>query len=75
MSNNSINVLDLPDELLCMIRSRMKMVDVNRRFERIALDPLCIDHVDLTMDHTTTDLSSHANDRLLERISSNSSSS
>jgi hypothetical protein len=55
LNNNSVNILDLPDEILLLILSKLRMigtlyslVNVDGRFDRLALDPVCIRHVDLT---------------------------
>ncbi len=47
--NNCLNILDLPDEILLIICSKMNivdvlysLVDVNQRFDRLVLDPLTI---------------------------------
>lgn len=78
MSNNSINILDFPDEILCVIRNQMRMVDVfyslvgvNQQLDRIALDPLYIDHTDLAIHRTRSGHSSHDDGQLLEQMCSN----
>ena len=55
LNNNSVNILDFPDEILLLILSKLRMigtlyslVNVDERFDRLALDPVCIRHVDLT---------------------------
>ncbi|CAF4281385.1 unnamed protein product [Rotaria sp. Silwood2] len=55
-NNNDINILDLPDEMLLIILSKLDMVDVfyslvdlNKRFNQLVLDPLYIHHLDLTV--------------------------
>ncbi|CAF1285114.1 unnamed protein product [Rotaria sp. Silwood1] len=52
--NNDINILDLPDEMLLIILSKMDMVDIfyslvdlNKRFNQLVFDPLYIHHLDL----------------------------
>lgn len=49
------NMLDLPDEILFIIFKKLRMVDilhslvnVNKRFDRLALDPFYIRDLDLT---------------------------
>ncbi|CAF1364261.1 unnamed protein product [Rotaria sordida] len=53
-NNNNINILDLPDEILLIILNELDMVDVfysfvnlNKRFDRLALDPFYVQHLDL----------------------------
>jgi hypothetical protein len=53
LNNNNINILDLPDEILQFIFNKLNivdilysLVDVNQRFDRLALDPLYIQHLD-----------------------------
>lgn len=76
-ANRSVNVLDLPDELLCAIRNQLSMVDVfaslvgvNRRLDRVALDRLYIDHVDVTLHRATGDHPSQETEETLARICS-----
>jgi hypothetical protein len=54
-NNNYINILDLPDEIFLIILKNLNMVDVfyslvdvNQRFDRLALDPLRIRDLDMT---------------------------
>ena len=54
-NNHYCNLLDVPDEILFMTIKKLKMVDVfyslvnvNRRFDRLALDPLYIHDLDMT---------------------------
>ncbi len=53
--NDHYNILDLPNEILFIIFKELSMVDVfysfenvNRRFNRLALDSLYIRHLDMT---------------------------
>ncbi|CAF1626699.1 unnamed protein product [Rotaria sp. Silwood1] len=53
-NNNDINILDLPDEMLLIILSKLDMVDIfyslvdlNKRFNQLVFDPLYIHHLDL----------------------------
>ena len=53
---NCMNIFDLPDEMLCAILNKLSMVDVfyslvdvNERFDRVALDSMCNHHVDLVL--------------------------
>jgi len=55
LNNNSLNILDLPDEILFIIFQKLNMVDVlyslvdvNQRFERLTLDSLYIRDLDIT---------------------------
>ena len=55
LNNNHLNILDLPDEILFIIFKKLNMVDVlyslvdvNRRFDRLALDSLYIRDLDMT---------------------------
>jgi hypothetical protein len=63
-NNNAINILDLSDEMLLAIFSKLNMVDVfyslvglNRRINRLIFDPFYIHHLDLTgkrvLDHNS----------------------
>ncbi|CAF3842973.1 unnamed protein product [Rotaria magnacalcarata] len=52
-----LNILDLPNEILVMIISKLNMVDVlyslvdvNERFNRLIFDPLYIHHLDMTIN-------------------------
>ncbi len=54
-NSNNLNILDLPDEILLIIFKKLNMidalyslVDVNRRFDRLVIDPLYIRDLDLT---------------------------
>ena len=54
-NNNNFNILDLANEILFIIFNKLKMTDVlyslvnvNQRFDRLALDPLYIRDLDLT---------------------------
>jgi len=56
LSSNDINILDLPDEMLRAIFNKLNMVDilyslvdVNQRFNRLALDSLYIYHLDFVV--------------------------
>jgi len=55
-NNYNTKVLDLPDEVLLAIFNKLNMVDVlcslvdvNKRFSRLILDPFCIHNLDLTV--------------------------
>jgi len=56
LNNNYLNILDLPDEILRTIFNKLYMVDVfyslmdvNQRFDRLALDSLYIQHLDFVV--------------------------
>ncbi len=56
-NNNKINILDLPDEMLISIFNKLNnvdilysLVDVNQRFDRLALNSLYIHDLDLTIN-------------------------
>jgi len=79
LSNNHLNILDLPDEILYIIFSKLNVVDilsslvnVNRRFDRLALDSLYICDLDMT---STMSINSHETSsidtQVLTRICSN----
>jgi hypothetical protein len=57
LSSNDINILDLPDEMLRAIFNKLNMVDmlyslvdVNQRFDRLALDSLYVYHLDFSIE-------------------------
>ncbi len=54
-NNNHLNILDLPNEILLKIFNKLNMVDVlyslvdvNKRFDQLLLNPLYIRHLDMT---------------------------
>jgi hypothetical protein len=54
-SNNNLNILDLPDEILLIIFNKLNsidalysLVDVNERFDRLVLNSLHIHNLDTT---------------------------
>jgi hypothetical protein len=56
-NNNHLNILDLPNEILLIILKKLNMVDVlyslvdvNQRFDRLALDFLYVRDFDMTTD-------------------------
>ena len=74
LNSNDINILDLPDEMLCAIFKKLNMVDmfyslvdVNQRFDRIALDSLYIYHLDFVVKQSDTHNSS-IDDHILNKI-------
>jgi hypothetical protein len=75
--NKCLTILDLPDEILLVILNKMNMVDVlyslvdvNQRFDRLALDPLTIRHIDMTMKtfESVYDQTFSIDDQVLSRI-------
>ena len=55
-NNYNTNILDLPDEMLLAIFNKLNMVDVlyslvdvNKRFNRLILDPFYIHNLDFTV--------------------------
>ncbi|UJR34375.1 hypothetical protein I4U23_021783 [Adineta vaga] len=57
LNSNDINILDLPNEMLRTIFNKLNMidvlyslVDVNKRFDRLALDSLYVHHTDLIIN-------------------------
>ncbi|CAF1568533.1 unnamed protein product [Rotaria magnacalcarata] len=73
-NNNDINILDLPDEILLIILNKLDMVDVfyslvnlNKRFNQLILDPLYIDHLDLTVK-TSLDHNSPVDNQVFNQI-------
>jgi hypothetical protein len=75
--NKRLNILDLPDEMLLIICSKMNMVDVlyslvdvNQRFLRLVLDPLIIRNLDMTLRtiESVYDQTFSIDDQVLSRI-------
>jgi len=73
-NTNDINILDLPDEMLLIILSKLDMVDVfysivdlNKRFNQLVLDPLYIHHLDLTVK-TSLDHNSPVDNQVFDQI-------
>jgi hypothetical protein len=76
LNNNNINILDLPDELLCVIFNKLNMmdmfyslVDVNQRFNRLIFDSLYIHHLNFAIKRFDVHHYSMYND-ILDRICS-----
>jgi hypothetical protein len=75
---NDINILDLPDEMLCAIFNKLNMVDilyslvdVNQRFDRLALDPIYIHQLDFVIkrdDIHNSSVDTHILDRICSKI-------
>jgi hypothetical protein len=78
LNSNDINILDLPDEMLHAIFNKLNMVDmlyslvdVNQRFDRIALDSLYIHHLNFVVkrsDIHNSSVDTHILDRICEQI-------
>ncbi|CAF1424026.1 unnamed protein product [Rotaria sordida] len=78
LSSNDIHILDLPDEMLRAIFNKLNMadmlyslVDVNQRFDRLALDSLYIYHLDFSIEAFNNYNSStytHILDRICSKI-------
>jgi hypothetical protein len=78
MSNlhrNSVNILDLPDEMLCAILKKLNMVDifyslvrVNQWFERLALDSIDIHHLNFVVKPLVKRYSCSIDDQVLDQI-------
>ena len=73
LNNNEINIFDLPDEILLYILTKLNnvdilysLVDVNQRFDRLALDSIYIDDLDFTPSNKSEEYS-----RFLDRICTN----
>lgn len=79
MNSNRMNILDLPDEILCIIVNKLSMVDVfyslvdvNQRLNRLAFDHVYIHHhVDFVVRPSRTHFPSSPSDPILEQICSN----
>ena len=81
-TNNSINILDLPDEILQFIFHQLNLVDmfyswvnVNERFDRLVLDPLHVQHLNFAIKRFNgsgnlryTDILERICERVLPRI-------
>ncbi|CAF3672013.1 unnamed protein product [Rotaria sp. Silwood1] len=76
-TNNFINILDLPNEILLTIIKKLNMVDVlyslvdiNERLNQLVFDPFYIHNLDMTMKSSSDDTSS-ISDQVLNRICKN----
>lgn len=77
-SNNALNLLDLPDEILLIILKKLNMIHVlsslnavNRRFDRLAVDYSFVRHFDMTDMTNITSLCNHSpsiNPQIVSRI-------
>ena len=70
---NYMNILHLPDEMLCAILNKLNLIDVfyslidvNGRFDRLIFDPVFIHHVNLVPKPFIHN--SSIDDQLLDRI-------
>ena len=77
LNNNEINIFDLPDEMLLFIFNKLNnidilysLVDVNHRFDRLALNSLGIHDLDFT-DSTLFHHKFKEYNELLDRICKN----
>ena len=75
MMSNSKNILDLPDEMLCAIFNKLNMVDilyslvdVDERFDRLALNSLYVHHLNFAVTPTVKRHSSSTSDQVLNKI-------
>jgi len=79
ISNDYINILDLPDEMLRAIFNKLNMVDVfyslvdvNQRFDRLALDSLYVRHLDFVvkplLKHDCSSVDHQVLDQICRRI-------
>jgi hypothetical protein len=78
LSNDYINILDLPDEMLHAIFNKLNtvdvfysLVDVNQRFDRLALDSLYIRHLDFVVKPLLKHGCSSVDHQVLDKICSN----
>src|SRR5438067_1930633 len=79
-NNNPLNILNLPNEILLNIINKLSfidvfysLVDINERFDQLALDPLYIRHVDMTVMKMKSffEYTSSVDDQVLSRICEN----
>jgi len=77
LNKNYLNILDLPDEMLRAIFDKLYMVDVfyslvdvNQRFDRLALDSLYIHHLDCVVKPLLERHSSSVDHQVLDKIGS-----
>jgi len=78
LNSNDINILDLPDEILCIIFNKLNtidvfysLVDVNQRFDRLAFDSLYLHHLDLAIERSdvyNSSLDIYILDKVCEKI-------
>jgi hypothetical protein len=74
LRNNDVNILDLPEEVLLIIFSKLHMIEtlyslanVNQRFDRLVLDPFYVRHLDLTVP-SFLNHNSPVNNQVFDRI-------
>lgn len=77
-NDHSINVLDLPDEVLLSIFNKLSMVDVfyslvyvNKRFNRLTLDPFYIHNLNLTGEYSSLQQTSRLDSKEMCKIFKN----
>ncbi|CAF4314197.1 unnamed protein product [Rotaria sp. Silwood2] len=73
-NKNDVNILDLPEEVLLIIFSKLHMIEtlyslvaVDQRFDRLVLDPCYVRHLDLTIP-PLLDHNSPVNNQIFDRI-------
>ncbi len=74
LKNSDVNILDLPDEVLIIVFSKLRMVEtlyslvnVDQRFDRLVLDPFHVRHIDLT-NPSLLNHNSPINNEIFDRI-------
>ena len=80
-NDHHLNILDLPDEILLIILKNVNLFDIisslvgiNRRLDRLIVDPLHIRHVDMTNDmieNSLSDLVSSTDVEILSKFCQN----
>ncbi|CAF4007564.1 unnamed protein product [Rotaria sordida] len=79
-NNNRLNILDLPNEILLNIISKLSfidvfysLVDINERFYQLAVDPLYIRHLDMAVMTMKSlfEYTSSVDDQVLSKICEN----
>ncbi len=74
LNNNDVNILDLPDEVLLIIFSKLRMIEtlyslvnVDQRFDRLVLDLFYVRHLDLPIP-SSLNHNSPVNNEIFDRI-------
>ncbi|CAF4096644.1 unnamed protein product, partial [Rotaria sordida] len=79
-NNNRLNILDLPNEILLNIISKLSfidvfysLVDINERFYQLSVDPLYIRHLDMAVMTMKSlfEYTSSVDDQVLSKICEN----
>ena len=80
-NDHHLNILDLPDEILLIILKNVNAIDIissllgiNRRLDRLIVDPLHIRHVDMTngmIENSLYDLVSSTDVEILSKLCQN----